>query len=83
MVVGHGDGGGVEGIGFEDVGSRFQIAVVNGGNDLGLGQHQQVVIAFQIALPVGKTLTAKVALFQTVALDHGAHAAIQHQNSLR
>ena len=56
---------------------------MNGGDHFRLGQHQQIVIAFQIAAPVGETLTAEIALIQTIALDHGAHAAVQHQNALR
>ncbi len=78
VVVGHGDGGGVEGIGLKDIGARLKIGVMNGGDHFRLGQHQQIVIAFQIAAPVGETLTAKIALVQAIALDHGAHAAVQH-----
>ncbi|BFO12333.1 hypothetical protein GGER_48430 [Serratia rubidaea] len=82
MVIGHRDGGGVKGVGFEDIRARFQVAVVDRADDVRLGQHQQIVIAFQVALPIGKTRAAVILFFQLITLDHGAHAAVQHQNTL-
>ena len=46
-----------------------------------LAEHQQVVVTFEVAGPVGKALAAEIVFTQTIALDHGAHAAVQHQNS--
>ncbi|MNN72146.1 hypothetical protein D3C81_1881540 [compost metagenome] len=54
---------------------------MNRGDNLRLAQHQQVVVAFQIARPVGKALAAEIVFTQTITLDHGAHAAVQHQNT--
>ena len=71
-----------EGIGLDDVRARFQIFAVDGFDDFGLGQHQQIVVALEVAVPVGKTLAAIIRLGQLVALDHGAHRAVQDENAL-
>ncbi|MNT04950.1 hypothetical protein D3C72_1395510 [compost metagenome] len=54
---------------------------MDGRDDIRFTQHQQVIVPFQVARPVGETLAAKIVFTQTIALDHGAHAAVQHQNS--
>ncbi|MPM98288.1 hypothetical protein SDC9_145473 [bioreactor metagenome] len=54
---------------------------MNRGDHLWLTQHQQVVVAFQVARPVGKAFTTEILFTQTIALDHRAHAAVQHQNT--
>ncbi|MNY32863.1 hypothetical protein D3C86_1671060 [compost metagenome] len=54
---------------------------MNRRDDIRFTQHQQVIVAFQVAGPVGETLAAEIVLTETIALDHGAHAAVQHQNS--
>src|SRR3546814_1325120 len=46
-----------------------------------LRQYQQIVVAFQIARPVGEALTTIMHLFELVALDHRSHRAIEHQNA--
>ena len=51
-------------------------------DDFRFRQNQQVIIAFKIGRPVGETLAAIIRFFQTVALDHRAHAAIQYQDPL-
>ena len=81
MVIGHRDRGGVEGIGFNDVSARFKIGVMDSGDDVRFRQDQQVVIAFEIGSPVGKALAAIIRFFKTIALDHGSHTAIKHQNT--
>ncbi len=48
---------------------------------LRLAEHQQVVVPLQVARPVGEAFAAEVLLAQTIALDHGAHAPIQNQNT--
>ena len=55
---------------------------MNGGDHLRLAQHQQVVVTFEVARPVGKTRAAKIRFAQAIALDHGAHAPVQNQNSI-
>jgi hypothetical protein len=46
-VVGHGNAVGVEGVGLQDVGAGGQVLAVDFADHLGLGQHQQVVVALQ------------------------------------
>ena len=49
-VIGLADGLRVEGVGLEDVGARFEIGAVDLADDLGLGQHQEVVVALEIVV---------------------------------
>jgi hypothetical protein len=75
-VVGLGNAGRVEGVGFDDVGAGLQIVTVNCLDDLRPGEQQQVVVAFQIVRMVGETAAAIIGLLQRVTLDHGAHGAV-------
>ena len=52
-------------------------------DDLRLGQHQQVVVALEVAArQSAKRCAAVIGLAQLVALDHGAHGAVQDQDAL-
>ena len=51
-------------------------------DDLRPGQREQVVVAGELAVVVGIERAAKVGLAQLVALDHGAHGAVQQQDAL-
>ncbi len=81
MVIRHRDGCRVEGIGLDNVRAGGEIGVVDLANNLRLAEDQQVVIAFQVARPIGKAFAAEILLTQTIALDHGAHAPVQNQNA--
>ena len=81
LVIRHRDGRRVKGVGFNDIRPGRKIGIVDSGYHIRLAENQQVVVALQVARPVGKALAAKVLLTQTVALDHGAHAPIQNQNT--
>jgi hypothetical protein len=59
----------------------FQIGGVNLADNRRLGQHQQIVVALEIARPVAEPLAAIIRLLQPIALNHGAHRAIQNQNA--
>ena len=48
-VVGLRDGGGVEGVGLDDVGAGLQIGAVDPRDDLRLRERQQVVVALEVA----------------------------------
>ena len=78
----HGNRGGVEGVGLNDVGARIKISGMNLLDDRRLGQHQQIIIAFEIAWPILETHAPEVFLLQVIALDHGAHRAIQNQDAV-
>ncbi len=51
-------------------------------DDVRPGQDEQVVVALQVAGLVGEALAAEVRLVQLVALDHGAHGAVEDQDAV-
>ncbi len=55
---------------------------MDGLDDLGLGQAQQVVVALQVLRPVLEPLAAKGSFVQLVGLDHGPHRAVENDNAL-
>src|SRR4030065_747803 len=63
-------------------GGSSRVGRVGSADDYRLGEQQQVVVALEIALPVGEALAAIVLLLQFVALDHGAHGTVQDQDAL-
>ena len=81
LVVGQRDRVAVERVRADDVGAGVEVLAVDAGDDLGLGQHQEVVLATQVAGMVGEALAAEVGLGQLVTLDERAHRAVEHQNS--
>ncbi len=82
VVVGLRDTLRPEGIGLDDVRPGGQILLVDFLNDLRLRQHQQLVIAFDVMRKICKARAAIGLFVQLVTLDHGAHGAIEHQNTL-
>ncbi|MNF84085.1 hypothetical protein D3C84_664290 [compost metagenome] len=81
-VVGLGYLGGVEGVGFQNVGAGIQVLLLDRSDHIRATQYQQVIVALDVAWPVGKALATVVLLLELVALDHGAHAAIENQDAL-
>ncbi len=81
-VIGLGDGGGVEAVGFDDIGACVEKGVVNGADQLRLGQAEQVIVTAQLLRPVVKSRAAVVLLGQIMGLDHGAHRAVQQQDAV-
>src|SRR2546425_9212251 len=53
---------------------------MNALNNVRLCKHQKVIIAFDVAWPVFKTLTAIISFLKLMPLDHGAHGAIDDQD---
>jgi len=45
------------------------------------GEGEQVVVAGELVVVIGIERAAKVGLVQLVALDHGAHGAVQQQDA--
>ena len=80
-VVVHGNRSGIEGIGLDEVRAGLQIGGVNLADDRRLGQRQQIVVALEIAGPVAEAFAPVVGFLQAVALDHGAHRAVQDQDA--
>ena len=81
-VVGEGHRVGVEGVGLDDVGAGVEVLAVDRGDDVGLGEREQVVVALEVARPVGEALAAVARLGRPVALDRRAHRAVDHQDPL-
>ena len=52
------------------------------GDDVRLGQGEQIVVADQVAGPVGEPLAAVAGLVRAVALDRRAHRAVDHHDPL-
>jgi hypothetical protein len=53
---------------------------VNRADQIGLGQHQEVVVAFQVVGMRGEAATAVIRLLQPMTLDHRAHGAVENEN---
>ena len=82
LVVFLRDGRRAEGIGFDQVRTGGQVLLVNLADDLRPCQQQQLVVAFHVDRVIGETLAAVLRLVELVALDHGAHCAVQDQDAL-
>ncbi len=82
LVVFLRDGGGAEGVGLDQVRARGQVLLVDLADDLGARQQQQFVVALHVHRMAGEALAAVLRLGQLVALDHGAHRAVQDQDAL-
>ena len=81
-VVGLRDRGRVKRVGLDQVGARGEILRVDFADDRGLRERQKVVVAFEIAREVLEALAAIAGLIELVALDHGAHRAVQYDDAL-
>ena len=81
-VVGERDALGVEGVGLDDVGAGLEVGVVDLADEVRLGQHEQVVVALDVAGPVGEALAAELLLLELVALHHRAHRAVDDEQPL-
>ena len=71
-----------ESIGFDNVSTRIEEGPVDFYDDLGFGQAQKLVVAFEIGAVRGKALAAKICFLQHLGLYHGAHRTIDDENSL-
>src|SRR5687767_14389417 len=58
LVVAQGDAVGVERVGLDDVGAGPEVLAVDGRDDLGLGEGEEVVVALHVARPLGEPLAA-------------------------
>ena len=75
------DGGAGERIGLDNVGPGFQIKFVDLADHVRAGEHQQVVVALQVAGVVFEVARAVVFFLQPVALDEGAHRAVEYEDA--
>ncbi len=82
-VVGLGDPGRGERVGGDDVGAGAEIGEMEFAHRIGLRQDQDIVVAAQVARPVGEARPAIAGLAELEPLDLGAHGAVEHQDRLR
>jgi hypothetical protein len=80
--VGLRDRGRAEGVGLDHVRTGSEVLLVDVADHVGLGQHEHVAVALDVARPVGEALAAVLGLTRGVALDHGAHGTVDHQDAL-
>ena len=82
-VVGQRDAVGVERVGLDHVCAGLEVLPVDAGDDLGLRQRQQIVVALHVRGPVLEPLTAVAGLVGAVALDRCTHGAVKHHHPRR
>ena len=70
-----------ERVGLDDVGPGLEVRRVDGPDDPGLGQGEEIAVAPKVAGPVGEALASIVLLAQAVGLDHRSHRAVEHENA--
>jgi hypothetical protein len=81
-IIGLADRLRVEGVGLDDVGAGLEISVVDLADDRGLGQHEEIVVALEIVREILETRASVARLVELVALDHGAHGAVEDEDAL-
>lgn len=77
MVVSLGDGVGVEGVGADDIGTGVEVGGVDGVDDIGLGEGEEVVIALERVGPSGEALATVAIFIELIGLDEATHGAIK------
>ena len=81
-VVGLDDDGRVERVRLDDVRARLEVRLVDAADDVGPRETEEVVVALEILAVIREALAAEVGLAELVALDHRAHRAVEHRNTL-
>ena len=81
-IIGQRDGLRIERIRFEDFRARFEVLAVNAFDNVRLRNRKQIVVVFQITMPVFELLAAIVGFFQLVALNHRTHRAVNDDDAL-
>ena len=81
-IVGLGDSGAGEGVGFHHVGPGGEVFGVDAADKIGAGEAEQVVVAAQGLGVLGEAGPTEVLLGERVALNHGAHGAVEHEHAL-
>ena len=72
-----------ERVGLAEVRAGLVVLLVDVVHDVGLGEGEQVVVALDGLSKVLELLAAEVFLGEFVALDHGAHGAVDQHDALR
>ncbi len=78
-VVGLGDGGRIEGVGFQDLRPGLEVSPVNPPDHVGTGDRQNVVVALQVPRMGGETLPPEIFFRERMTLHHRPHGPVdQH-----
>jgi hypothetical protein len=76
------DGLAAERVGLDDVGAGLEVLAMDVEDHVGPRQHEQVVVALQLAAVVREARAAEVTFLQLAPLDHRPHRAVQDQDAL-
>jgi hypothetical protein len=71
-----------EGVGLDDVGAGVEVRVVDGADDIGARQGQQIAVALELLGMRREALAAEVGLAELVRLDLRAHGAVDDEDAL-
>ncbi len=76
LVIGLSNASTAKGIGFHDIGSGSQVFFVDGLNEIGTSQAQEIVISLQIVFMVFKLFASEIFFLQGMTLNHGSHGSV-------
>ncbi len=71
----------IEGIGFYDISTSFQIAVMDGLNEIGTRYVEQIIISLYIDRMIRELYSTEIFFTQPLILNHGTHSTIKDDNS--
>jgi hypothetical protein len=81
-VVGEGDRLRVERVRLDDIGACLEVLPVDPFDDRRLREDEEVVVSLEVHRVIPEPLAAMRRLVQMVALDHGAHRAVEDGDAL-
>jgi hypothetical protein len=73
----------IEGVSFDDVSAGVEIFAVNGFNDGGLREAEEVVKSLEVTRGVLEAVAAIGGFIEFMLLGHGSHGAIEDEDALR
>ncbi len=77
------DGGGGEGVGFDDIGTAFEVSCVDFADNVGACEEEDFVVSLEVfSRPVFEAVTPVVRFAEFVPLDHGAHPSVEQGDTL-
>ncbi len=81
LVIRHGNRGGVERVGLDNIGAGVEILNMNIGDQVGTCQAQHVVAAFKITGVIRELSPAERFFVELVRLNHRTHRAVEDGNA--
>jgi hypothetical protein len=72
----------IEGVGLDQIGAGRQVFRMDGPDEFGPGQQQQVVVALEVVRMRCKAAAAVIGLAQRMTLDHRSHRSVEDQDVL-